>query len=81
MIKEDNNENINFLDENSNSSDKEEELDFLDDKNSKDSKSKNEEVLKGEELYLINGDDLLEEAINKRKYPKKRRLKSIFWKI
>ena len=72
MIKEDNNENINYLDENSNSSDKEEELDFLDDKNSKDSKSKNEEVLKGEELYLINGDDLLEEAINKRKYPKKK---------
>ncbi len=40
--------------------------------------SKKEEVLKGEELNLINGDDLLEEAINKRKYPKKKKTKVNF---
>ena len=43
--------------------------------------SKKEEVLKGEELNLINGDDLLEDDINKRKYPKKRSLKSMFCQI
>ena len=78
LIKGDNNEIINSLDGNSLSSDKEEELDILDDKNSKDFKSKKEEVLKGEELNLINGDDLLEEAINKRKYPKKKKTKVNF---
>ena len=44
LIKEDNNEIINFLEENGISSDKEEELDILDDKNSKDFKSKKEEA-------------------------------------
>jgi hypothetical protein len=77
LMKEINNNNVenNISEEDSIPSDKEEKLDDnINEINSKDSMPKKDEVLKGEDLYLINGDDLLEEYINKRKHPKKKKL-------